>query len=95
MRKVSLAPVALVVGLAAGAGAASGCDHKPSEEDCEDATNKFIELVAEREGVEPKGESEEKMYEEFKKACIADGTTKELACIEAATEFDDLKRCMK
>ena len=95
-RRRPLLPALALLSLTVGSlGGLVGCDHKPGEAECEEAADKFMKLLADYEGVEARGDSEEKMHDEFLKACIADGTTREVACILDATAFDDLKKCQK
>lgn len=76
-------------------GLATGCDAKPSEEDCEAAAEKFFDLLAENQGVNPDTEMNDKMRDKFKHGCISSGTKKELACIDAAKSFEDIQQCQR
>ncbi len=74
----------------------AGCDSKPSETECEEAADKFFELLAEDQGNEGAiAEMNKEMADGFKSSCIKEGTKKEVKCIMDAKAFSDIEGCQK
>ncbi len=77
-------------------GLVAGCDSKPSEQECEEAAEKFFELLAEDQGNEGAiAEMNKEMADGFKSSCIKEGTKKEVKCIMDAKTFADIEGCQE